>query len=746
MSFLNGLFLLALPLAAVPVLLHFFRRKQRDVVQWGAMQFLIDAAQKGRRWERLEELLLMLLRCAAVLALVLALARPQLRGQWFGDHPSREVILVLDNSMSMSRDVGEETPFAELQQRVKDTLDELSESDSVQLMLAVGGPDWQTAEGVAVDSLTRAQLQQDIDKLTPSQGTADLFSSVQAAIDAVADDEIQLRHVLVFTDQQAHGWQANAARNWQQLKEAMERNDMRTSVQVVPCGAFSDPVANVAVVGIEASHTQVGLDQSVTVRAQVQNFGEKSSAPMSLDQLESGQVTGSSSIAELAPGETATVSWKWRSGEAGVYPLSCRLQSEDQLTLDDENTVVVQVVDRVPVLIVEPPADYRQRVSNAAFFTTAIGYEEESPHAEWHAVFAPKLITPDELEQESLADYQAVVLTNLPPLVTETIEELRRFVERGGGLWVVLGRRTDRESFNAAWYQDGGGLSPLPLDELKTLDEDSTEEETIHPPSGEHPATAQLSDTNRLDIDAVRIRSRHVFDRSSAGEELSVLLETGDGAPLVTEQYVGRGRVIIQALPFDVGWSNLPMTKAHVVMVNDWLAYLTQPAATQFNVQTGARIELPQALADSQTEVTLVSPDGKDHDLSLQANDDLAGFRYSNTLLPGRYDVKYFGPENETLTIPFQVRRDALESDLTPLSAEQETSLIDTAGLTFAESETPEIPVVTSGEHDRPVWTPLLVGLLILLGVELLLATRSARSRTGDVSLPSFIETSAGSQ
>ncbi len=746
MSFLNGLFLLALPLAAVPVLLHFYRRQQRDVVQWGAMQFLVDAAKKGRQWERLEEFLLMLLRCAAVLALVLALARPQLSGHWFGKQPTREVILVLDNSMSMSREIDGETPFGDLQKQAKEVIDELSETDLVQVMLAAGGPDWLTAEAVEADPVTKARLQRDIDKLAPSQGAADLFSSVQAAIDAESTEAAQARHVIVLTDNQAHGWQADAMRNWQQLREAMEQNSMQTSVQVVPCGAFDDPINNVAVVGIEASHTQVGSGQTVTIQAQVQNFGHTRSSPMALDQLVDGEVTGTSPIAGIDPGGTISVSWKWRSDEAGVFALDCRLNDDDQLALDDAESVIVEVVDRVPVLIVGAPPEYRQRVTEATFFTAALGYDNESPHEDWHAVFAPRLTSPDDLEDESLADVQAVVLTSLTPIVTDTVEKLHRFVERGGGLWVVLGRRTDREAFNSVWYQDGGGLSPLPLGDVKTVkNEETQEEETIHPPSGDHPATAQLSDTNRLDIDAVRIQSRHAFDRASAPEDLSVLLETGDGDPLVIEQYAGRGRVFIQALPFDVGWSNLPLTKAHVVMVNDWMAYLTQPAATQFNVSTGARIELPQALAGSQSEVAIISPDGTHRDITVRETDDVARFRYSNTHAPGRYEVQFVGTDDTTQTIPFQVARDAQESDLTPLTEEELTSLTDNAGLDFTEQGTLEIPQVTSGVNERPVWTPLLVGLLILLAVELLLATRAARAREGSTTLPSFIETAAES-
>ena len=114
MSFLSGMFLLALPLAAVPVVLHLYRRRQRVIVPWGAMQFLTDATKQGRRRERWEEILLMVLRAAAVLTLVFALSRPQLRGEWFGEGPTREVILVLDDSMSMSREISGETPFSEL--------------------------------------------------------------------------------------------------------------------------------------------------------------------------------------------------------------------------------------------------------------------------------------------------------------------------------------------------------------------------------------------------------------------------------------------------------------------------------------------------------------------------------------------------------------------------------------------------------------------------------------------------------
>ena len=76
MTFLNSLFLFALPLIAVPLLLHFLKRRERKVVNWGAMRFLQDAMTDSKRMRMPESLLLLLARCLLVAGLVFALARP----------------------------------------------------------------------------------------------------------------------------------------------------------------------------------------------------------------------------------------------------------------------------------------------------------------------------------------------------------------------------------------------------------------------------------------------------------------------------------------------------------------------------------------------------------------------------------------------------------------------------------------------------------------------------------------------
>src|SRR5262249_20352164 len=154
---------------------------------------------------------------------------------------------------------------------------------------------------------------------------------------------------------------------------------------------------------------------------------------------------------------------------------------------------------------------------------------------------------------------------------------------RGGGLWVIMGEGVTAEKFNSLMNRDGAGLSPIPL-EQQAQAEDETDLISIHPPEGNHPATILLGDTERLDINDVRVARHWKLDATGASEEVSVLLESGEGEPLAIEHIQGDGRVIFLSMPCNTQWSNLPVCQAFVPLVQEWVWYLTQPTATHFNL------------------------------------------------------------------------------------------------------------------------------------------------------------------
>src|SRR5580658_9200996 len=108
--FLMGL--LGLAGAAIPIVLHFFFRSRYRTVPWAAMEFLLTSIEQTSRRLKFQELLLLIMRCAVLLFLALAMARPawSLVGNR-GGRDAVDAVFVIDNSFSMGAREGAKTRF-----------------------------------------------------------------------------------------------------------------------------------------------------------------------------------------------------------------------------------------------------------------------------------------------------------------------------------------------------------------------------------------------------------------------------------------------------------------------------------------------------------------------------------------------------------------------------------------------------------------------------------------------------------
>jgi len=142
MTFLNSLFLLALPLIAVPLVLHFLKRRERKVVQWGAMRFLHEATTDSRRMRLPESLLLLLARCLLVAGIVFALARPLIH--WGGSSAvaDRELIVIVDDSLSTARRSDGEPVFNRIRSAAEEVIAASPTNLPFQILRASGGGRW----------------------------------------------------------------------------------------------------------------------------------------------------------------------------------------------------------------------------------------------------------------------------------------------------------------------------------------------------------------------------------------------------------------------------------------------------------------------------------------------------------------------------------------------------------------------------------------------------------------------------
>ncbi|MBL9129250.1 MAG: BatA domain-containing protein, partial [Verrucomicrobiales bacterium] len=106
MNFLAPLFLAGAAAIALPIFFHLIRRTTRDRFRFSSLRFLRPSPPRMDRRSRLENLLLLILRCAALVLLAAGFARPFLRGEATPAAPetqARRMLVLVDTSASMRR-------------------------------------------------------------------------------------------------------------------------------------------------------------------------------------------------------------------------------------------------------------------------------------------------------------------------------------------------------------------------------------------------------------------------------------------------------------------------------------------------------------------------------------------------------------------------------------------------------------------------------------------------------------------
>ncbi|MGH7695454.1 MAG: vWA domain-containing protein, partial [Gemmatimonadaceae bacterium] len=195
MSFLAPIWLVLAGAAAVPLLLHLLKRRIDLRIDFPAVRYLLRAKQDHRQRLRVQNLILMALRIAAILLIALAAARPI---GWLGGsgHLPTALAIVLDNSLSTSVIVDGAPLIERLREEARGLVRGANSSDRLWLVTSdgrvVGGD-----RGTVLDAINRSDV-------FPGQG--DLPAVVTRAAALVRSAQLPGERITVLTDGQATAW------------------------------------------------------------------------------------------------------------------------------------------------------------------------------------------------------------------------------------------------------------------------------------------------------------------------------------------------------------------------------------------------------------------------------------------------------------------------------------------------------------------------------------------------------------
>jgi hypothetical protein len=179
MGFLTPWVLFALPLAALPLILHLMQRRDPPTLEFPAVRYLQQVAEEHQKRLRLKHWLLLLVRTLIILFLILAAAGPSAPLRRATSHAPSALVLVLDDSPSSGAVVNGTPRLAQLRNAARGILQQATATDALWLL---------TSDGVArrgsAETLLRA-----LDSLQPSVRRMDLGASLTLAQDVLRSDK-----------------------------------------------------------------------------------------------------------------------------------------------------------------------------------------------------------------------------------------------------------------------------------------------------------------------------------------------------------------------------------------------------------------------------------------------------------------------------------------------------------------------------------------------------------------------------
>jgi hypothetical protein len=713
LPFLNPWMLAALPAAAIPVIIHLLNRHRSVTIEWGAMELLRRVMVFRSRQIRLEDLLLMAVRCVLIGLVVLAAARPTTRLAPAVRKPDVGVVVAVDTSLSMSHRAGASSRLDEAARRVREILAGVEPARPVTLVAMAGRP------RVLLRSVgyEPARVEQALRELRATSEPLNLEACLAELGGLAAELKVPRREVYLVTDAQA----GTLGRVSDRAREILRGLAGEAAVLVVASPFGSEE--NVGVTRLELASGVLRAGAIARFGATVRNPGRGAQDAGELSLLLNEQLVDKRFIGRLAAGQAVAVRLYAPLERAGVARLTARL-GEDALAADNVRHAVVDVRAALRVLCVDGDAADRGEGRAAALVATALapsamegggllGAGEARPSVEttpWTALSAARL-----------ADYDVVVLVNVPDVAEERAVALRKFVEQGGGLIVLPGNNTKIDALNERLGAAGAALLPaevLPaeadrgvLAEALPLDLDL----------GEHPLAEPLKSLPKELLGEARF-TRFLPVRPVG--EARMVLRLAHGEPLLLERLVGRGKVLLWTSGADRTWNNLALNPALPMLMQQAVTYLArQPFETPVIVPEP--IVLPLASMAAGEEVAVTGPEGGQAGVvraTVRAGEVVA--ETPATGAPGFYEFQP-RPAGAAMTVAANV--DPAECDVKVLGAEELARAFAGLPVRVLPATANVAAAVAEARNGRELWQILLIAAVALLAMEALLARWTTR-------------------
>jgi hypothetical protein len=687
-SFLTPLYVLGALAVAAPILFHLIRRQPQGRVPFSSLMFLTPSPPRLSRRSRLEHILLLVLRAAALVLLALAFMRPFLRHEYpfdLGPTGPRRVAVLIDTSASMRR--GEIWSKAVAQADA--ALADCKPTDQVALLSFDLVPRTVLAfdEAGKLDATQRLIVARDrLKQLAPTWGGTDLGHALIEALGAVnvateGGGPVSRKIVLVSDLPQGVRLDALAEFEWPA--------DVELELKTVTDGGGN--------AGLDLLSDAVTADpkpgDTTQLRVRVLNDAGSKQERFALAWAGSDEPPID---AYVPPGESRVVRVP-RPPESARNP-ALRLSGDTQ---DFDNTLYVAAPPRDELAVLYLGADAANDPAGLRYYL-----ERALGDAPGRSVRVVAKRPNEELSWDEVRQLPLVVLSG--ETTPGNANLLQRYVREGGTLVYVIAApgRTDTLAT----------LADSPVGEV----EESRVEKYVmlRDIAFDHPLFAPLAGPLFNDFTKILFWKHRRLDADRLGGA-RVVARFDDNDPAILEKMFGPGRLVVLTSGWQPDDSQLARSSKFVPIMTALLERRVGHRVEAPSFHVGDRVPLPAER--TAAGVTVRKPNGSVVTLAADVR------FFDGTDQPGVYTMETpAGPR------PFAVNLDPQESLTSPLPAET----LEQMGCRL----TKRVRDDAKAQHERQMrdvelegrqalWRWLALGALAVLLVETWLAGRMSRSR-----------------
>ncbi|MFP6903806.1 MAG: BatA domain-containing protein [Verrucomicrobiota bacterium] len=714
-------------LVSVPIIIHLLNRRKFKVVDWAAMDFLMEADRLNRRRVRIEDLILLLLRCLVIFLIGLTLARPFLSragGFLFGGTRYDRLVL-FDDSISMGARSGGSTPLEKGKKQLTQMVSELasSQSNDTLTLLLLSKPEKPLFVMQSMRGAAASEVFDRIKNLQLVDRAGDLNSALMEIQKAVKDERSGMsRMVYLMTDQRAKDWSVGEGES-PVVKVLKEISDRAAGVFIVDLA--SEETANVSVASITPQDKTLIAGVPTRFDVAVRNHGDLPVKQVKIRFSVADALALEETIDVIKPHATKTVAFSYLF-EAGnvededrlrAVPIKVELAgggATDLLEKDNQRVFPGRITPGIRTLIVDgdPSSEYGK--SETFFLRKAL-----APRGPVKSGVSLEVVDDTGFESLDLADFQIIFICNLYRMSEEKRIALEAWVRQGGGLVFILGDQVDEQFYNEKLHAGGDGLLPVRLEGVQG---EASGESWVHfnLKTPDHSALAIFAGENNNLLEDIKVfRWWQTTLPAETSARLLAGLTAPESVPGMVEGHFGKGRTFVLTTPLDLEWNNWPQNRAAYLIFNhELLRHLARDESGAGLIQVGEAIHVPVNLSAYKVDAKILPVEGEP--VAVQAkpqgpeNDQTWVIDFEETYSRGVYVLELTPTDREGVDrIPFAANLGQTESDL---RKQPNPVLAQALGESPVQFVKDRLLVNLESAHDRnELWKTALILLAIAL-------------------------------